>query len=646
MGVELNEISTKLSNKGLEDKNSVENFDGYESIMELLKDNEITENEISNLVKKYKLSSEQRELLNNNENQIRFLKKIAKNVFNIEIKNKSKQTILNIKESEMLWINIDKEILNDFNKTLSENSSQEDIKNIINKYNKISEKEWDSDIDDIDDLIEYFELKIWNQIVDLTEKKYPNCKITDKNISENDLNILLKSKTQNEILLILSNIKNDINSFKNLNEKFNKKNIGDIYLDILKEEWKYKEIESLLDSGILYNMWICASFEKVVEIREFILWVKSNKIKGILLKRYWDKASNEIFNKIDSEIKNPKNKDWKKYCSISFVKIIQDFDSENKWDKIALTKSEIKKLIDWVLSIEKSKSDVITAKTAEKLKKTESEIKDMSNEEISKKLNDIWESNEEILKVIDSRKSFSKIRKSRNFIDSLTDKEFDTILKNPEGKTSLQLKQDIEIERSKILMEKEPEERLFKTEGYEVVWWFKEEYQLTDNNSITTKNGVTIDWITKKEYKDIIGNEEALKNLIDMREKLNYLGLDFVWENRDTFVKVLKNNSDLKWSDFDITDWNLIDHRELNILLQFILKISWEKKPSTEASKNYAKILEINNIWEISDNKNTFSGLSNIWQKFVDIWYFNSSWWVNLNWEHNLRTFVSNDYKK
>ncbi len=107
----------------------------------------------------------------------------------------------------------------------------------------------------------------------------------------------------------------------------------------------------------------------------------------------------------------------------------------------------------------------------------------------------------------------------------------------------------------------------------------------------------------------------------------------------------MKNNSEFRWKQINITDKNLIDKREFNNLLQFILKIYGDKNPSSVESHNYARILQINNIWAISDKKNTNSWLSNIWEKFVKIWFFNNSWWLEINWEHNLRQYTINWYK-
>jgi len=131
-----------------------------------------------------------------------------------------------------------------------------------------------------------------------------------------------------------------------------------------------------------------------------------------------------------------------------------------------------------------------------------------------------------------------------------------------------------------------------------------------------------------------------------MKEKLDTLWLEFVWENRSSIIKLLKNSEDFKWSDFNVTDWDLVDKREFNLLLQFILKIYWDENPSTIESQNYSRILQINNIWAISDQKESISWLSNMWLKFVDIWYFNSSWWIDIFWEDKLRQYIKNWYKK
>ena len=177
--------------------------------------------------------------------------------------------------------------------------------------------------------------------------------------------------------------------------------------------------------------------------------------------------------------------------------------------------------------------------------------------------------------------------------------------------------------------------------------------EITDNNTITLADWTKIDNISSEEYKILninkntwtIWNPEALKNLVNAKEKLDKLWLDFVWKNRNSIFKVMINNSDFALNWINIEDNNLIDKREFNNLLQFILKIYWDENPSSIESVNYAKILKINEIWAISDKRNWFTWLSNIWQKFVEIWFFNSSWNVDIFWENKLRQYVKNWYK-
>ena len=175
-------------------------------------------------------------------------------------------------------------------------------------------------------------------------------------------------------------------------------------------------------------------------------------------------------------------------------------------------------------------------------------------------------------------------------------------------------------------------------------------------SKITENNSIKINWneinnISKEEFEQLeikdwkVWNPEALKNLVDMNQKLDELWLEFVWENRKSIIKIMNNNSEFKASKVNANDTDLMDKREFNVLLQFILKINWEKNPSNIESDNYAKILKINNIWAISDKKDTFSWLSNIWKKFIEIWFFNSSWWINISWENNLRQYVISWYK-
>jgi hypothetical protein len=163
-------------------------------------------------------------------------------------------------------------------------------------------------------------------------------------------------------------------------------------------------------------------------------------------------------------------------------------------------------------------------------------------------------------------------------------------------------------------------------------------YEIPDvavNNSFSIINyqtGEKIE-ITQEEKQTVENNPEALKNLIDTKEKLELLGLDFVWKNRTEMIFLMKNTP---WFDdtgkIEITDKDYLNKSEFNHLLKFILfKTTWEYWG--EYFTNMLKIREINGENELNNKRNFISGLSNVWQKFVDLWFLTQSGTLAFNWK-------------
>ena len=372
-------------------------------------------------------------------------------------------------------------------------------------------------------------------------------------------------------------------------------------------------------------------------LQDFIaLWVTEKEFKNILIElnkiveseltnileenftKKIEEKDKDILEKYGVLNNETINSEILKKKMISFLKENKTIKNEN-WEEISITSKEWKKLL-FNKFIKKNKLEELTDETKNNFSLAFTLIYAESYNK------SITENSKEIYKAL---KDWN-LQKYRELIDTSFVKEIEDKALNIEGKKDLENKNNANNNNSQYVLPK----------------------TTTENNTITLPNWTEIN-ISAEEYAILninkinweVWNPEALKNLIDTKEKLHTLWLDFVWENRDSIFKIMKNNSEFRWKQINITDKNLIDKREFNNLLQFILKIYGDKNPSSVESHNYARILQINNIWAISDKKNTNSWLSNIWQRFVKIWFFNNSWWLEINWEHNLRQYTRNWYK-
>jgi hypothetical protein len=130
-----------------------------------------------------------------------------------------------------------------------------------------------------------------------------------------------------------------------------------------------------------------------------------------------------------------------------------------------------------------------------------------------------------------------------------------------------------------------------------------------------------------KNNKKFVKSPEALKNLVDFKEKMNSLNLWFVRKFRTSLIKAMNN---LDWTSWiNTTDNNFINKSEVKKLLNFVLRVIWEEPWDTLSSVT-AKIILLN-WWFFSQNKkDTISGLSNIWMKFFEKWILNTSWELDL----------------
>jgi hypothetical protein len=166
--------------------------------------------------------------------------------------------------------------------------------------------------------------------------------------------------------------------------------------------------------------------------------------------------------------------------------------------------------------------------------------------------------------------------------------------------------------------------------------------EVTDNNSIIV-NWETINNITKKEYTQFdikdweVGNIDAFKNFIDVKEKLNILWINFAWEKRNNLIPVMKTIAPFNKIDSDFGDSNLLTKDWFNNYLKFLIAITGETYSSSNIEDNYSKIRKINNDSVFWEKKNNQSGFWPFWTKLVNKWIFNGEWTFDYNNKHNLR---------
>lgn len=149
-----------------------------------------------------------------------------------------------------------------------------------------------------------------------------------------------------------------------------------------------------------------------------------------------------------------------------------------------------------------------------------------------------------------------------------------------------------------------------------------QDYQI-DNNwewsfLISEKNKEKIE-ITEKEAELVENNPEALKNLIDTKEKLDILWLDFIWTYRSDYIETMKSTPWFMDSKMNVWD-DFINPVEFNNLLRFTLSLLWEI-PTDSYSWNISKIVKISSVSE-TDNKTDFvTWYGKIWTQLHEMWY-------------------------
>lgn len=436
----------------------------------------------------------------------------------------------------------------------------------------------------------------------------------------------------------------------------------------LNENWKEVDINNIFDSNT------CSPIDLVKKL-EWITWAN------------WEKLSNDEIKKV---------LDWTFIIKWENAKkSLDDILKKYKLDDIdfeGLTKKEIRKILkDKKINNEDIDKVIKNLHNLKKIKKSKKALSKVDNMNDYSKTLDNLKTMDEIEKYLkeNSDKFYSVIKRYNlafywnDITDVLTDSSLyfalkalnnDPITKNDDDFKNLWIvvrehfkvnldvkikqweelsdinkdiykeqkeqenKEKLEYESSKITYDKNSEIYLDKKYWIEVdnipekTW---KNIDISINNetyNISQKEYKTIFWENKNNEK-YVKNPEALKNLVDFKQKMDDLNLWFVWNFRGTLIKAMNN---LDWTSWiEVFDNDFINKSELQKLLNFILKIIGEE-PINNLNSIYQKIINLN--WWIfnGSKKDTISWLSNIWKMFREKWILNSSWGIDIFWYSKL----------
>jgi len=440
---------------------------------------------------------------------------------------------------------------------------------------------------------------------------------------------------------------------------FSREKIFNIYLNSINPKKAEKIIQENWKLLLENNM--CPKNKTVLEIRNKILEAeKENFNKNVKL--YYGK---ELWKEFKEFLEYEMNNSKEKLCSVNIIKFVKKFEKKSKvinylkkenkewlWDDT----KRVKELVSWMLKIKKSEEKVKETEVFIKEKINQVEFKNSTEKEKKESLISMWLTEEQaenkIKEISEISNKIEKIESAQNFIKSLNHDEIETIINSEETPEDTRKK----IEEDRLQEEFNNNSynlREINNPEYKVEYASKE---ITDNNSIQVW-WVIIDWITKEEFDKFwieqdekwsiinIENKEAIKNLVDMKQNLSALKLDFIWEQRHSIINIMNNKSEFASNYIDANDEDLIDKTDFNVLLKFILKVSWVTEPDDTLEQNYQKIRDKNNENAMWMEIDTHTWLSNIWLSFIKAWYLNSSWKPHIFWEDRLRVFVKNWYQ-
>ena len=463
-------------------------------------------------------------------------------------------------------------------------------------------------------------------------------------------NISIKNLSNSEIWWMLSWLETLVENWdKNIKEKFiNHLSKDHEWLIYLKNNWwdiaTNLQFEAKLMKPLINEIIQSASLAINNELINFIKKnnpeINEEELKLILSKvnKKLDQWSN--MSEIISILEWFKNKTNPKDFILFVKKVFELSTIKHKFkiqvDKIELEYSTKKLKQEWLDEEKKKKLQKTIEKLKWKKQKSETILKSQTAQV------DVLElaSTDERLS-IQAIKSCKKEKSDIQLTQDLIKLSKEKWLKNTEIKLNKSLYKLIKIESSITLIREKNKEiynikdnsnleqyeykenTYYETKTYQYPNWEKLVYIETPdwyNIDNWTEWNEWID-ITKEEFESIKNKPENLKNLLNFKETLNELNIDFIWEHRFDFIQKL-NNID-PTLDIKIDSQNYINNTELKKILNWIIVLSWNEKPYNNINSIKKSLRNISNSWidtEKKDNK-----WSPIEKLFIDKWIINKN---------------------
>ena len=348
---------------------------------------------------------------------------------------------------------------------------------------------------------------------------------------------------------------------------------------------------------------------KYIELEKISMWKNLEK----LINSKWIEDTNKIGDIKEEIIEEIKSSN----CTTDIIKKVSDIFKKNGLEISFKDKDIISNIINSNLELQRAE---IRWKLHSKLEDTSiKEFEEKSREEQQKILKDAWYDEEKTDDILEKTKKINNALKNNEIIRNTNKKEFSFLLEKIEEATNLEELQGVMDEVSEM---------------YEIrVWTPKENYTIISvvkeeswNFTIVTNSWEEVTWITPEEKKSIENSPEALNNLLNFKKTLDDLNIGFIWDIRGKYLEAMNmENSTISVSN----DEDTISKEELRKILNFTLKVVWEKHKNEDIDSTIAKIRDLN--WAgLDDESSNVVWRSKIEQMFWDKWYITPEYWLNV----------------
>lgn len=390
----------------------------------------------------------------------------------------------------------------------------------------------------------------------------------------------------------------------------------------------------------LLNAKECDLNDVLKEWKWVLIEKKLDKIRPQFIEKYkWLDNSEEILQAISSIIKKSIKSGLTGEAIIADIirKEAQQIPKLiNNYEKYKLSKVDLKNITTSIVTIGTTISNSLNNISSETLTEQQIINKEFILEEITKE-NNILEQRINLLdratdkqfdRAIDMIAQWQDFDEVDTYLSSVNE-AYEQLLKEQE----LQKQQEQSIIRLDSIDTKSSTDTSYTLASQPVTNW--------NTYSFTTDTWIQIDNISTKEYKQLgietttddygivtttVGNEIAMKNLVDFKEITWELDMDFVWNFKNELIFLAREMWDSLW--IDNNDNDLMGKDELHKLFNFILTLIWEEWSSNSISGTYAKIIKLNGSWILGGKRDTYTWYGIIGQKFMELWYI---WETSMN---------------